>query len=45
VIEQRTTRGAFCSNQASVKPHFSNVPILKLSISTSALAISCLRMS
>src|SRR3954462_9329166 len=37
-MEQRTRRGACCSNQASVKPHFSSVPILKLSMRTSAFS-------
>src|SRR5215467_13971356 len=38
-MEQRTRRGACRSNQASVKPHFSSVPNLKLSMSTSDFSI------
>src|SRR5262249_59521379 len=44
VIEQRTRRGACRSTQASAKPHFSSVPNLKLSISTSAFAIRSARI-
>src|SRR6516165_2662579 len=43
-MEQRTRRGAWRSNQASVKPHFSSVPNLKLSMRTSAFSISPARI-